>query len=146
MHSDTWKNQMWIHSPTYPKGTKLSSTIFVICFIIIIFLIVVPKYPIYQDYYGIIENDNVPIIKVPVSILDIEDFEKAIIEDKQKKLVKIDSNIEVEGNRSFIFVYIEVNVTNGLLLKNNIIPIKLKMKEVNLFEELYQKFVKGMKK
>ena len=87
-----------------------------------------------------------PIIKVPVSILDIEDFEKAIIEDKQKKLVKIDSNIGLEGNKSFIFVYVEVNVSNGLLLKNNIIPIKLKMKEVNLFEELYQKFVKGMKK
>ena len=79
-------------------------------------------------------------------LTEIKEFEKAVEENKKIELKKIDSDIDFVSGQNIVFAYIKVDISKKLLVKNNIVPIKLKLKSFTFWEEMKQKWKEGIKK
>lgn len=138
-----WKTPLWIEQPSYPKGMQKNIIFLLLIFLGVLLIIFCFPYTVYQTYYGIVEEES--MVKIPVLLEQMEEFQYAVKEDNRIHLVSVEPEVQIEANQNFVFVHITISMSKKQFVKNNIIPIKLKIKRVSFWEELYQKWTKGMK-
>lgn len=143
MEEKIWNDQYWIMYNLYPKGSKLWIWMIGICICILIVLFRY-SYPVYQTFYGIVEEDQNPLVQVMVPISQIEEFYQAIEQNDSIELKNV-QNSQMIANEQTLLVQAIVSISDKLLVKNNIIPIRVIIKKVNLWEEFSAKWKKGMK-
>lgn len=147
MDSAYWKNKTWIQFTKYPNGFLLSLGILVVLCIGICVIVFGYRYPVYKNYYGIVKENQNNILEVAVLLDEIDEFQEAIKKNNEIELIDIDSNIQIESGQSVVLTHVRISNSNlamKQLIKNNIIPLKLKIKTVSFWDELYQMLVKGV--
>ncbi len=135
-------NINWTTNTNYPKGIKGSLILIFILTILLLFSTIYIHYPIYQTFYGIVEKSENATIKIALTKEQLEPFEQALLKNNIK-LQKIDT--ELIAGENIIYAYVVMSISKKLLVENNIIPIRLKIKNVNLWKELSQKWKEGIK-
>ena len=146
MNEKYWKNKTWILDTKYPPRTKLYIGFIVLLCIILIGIIFIYHYPIYKTFYGYVEENGKYSVKVIVPMNEIEDFERALKENKKIDLLKVENEIDIVSGQHVVYASVYVAIDEKLLVKNNIVPIKLKVKEFSLWQEFSKKWKEGMKK
>ncbi len=145
MDKNVWKNQFWILEVPYPKGIKRCICFLTVCSILLLLLIFCYHYPIYETFYGTINEDNKNVVTVMVPFLKIEEFESAIIRNRDVQLVSVDSTPEFISGEHVIKAEVIVSISKKLLVENNIVVIRVKTKNMSIWKEFSQKWKKGMK-
>ena len=132
----------WIVNRKYPKGTTWLFVLIILSMLLLLFSTICIHYPTYQTFYGVVEETEKPVLKIVLSKEQLEPFQQAIVKNKIK-LKKI--NTEQITSENIIYAYVVMSISKKLLVKNNIVPIRLKIKNVSLWEELNQKWKEGIK-
>jgi hypothetical protein len=145
MNKSVWKDQNWILETQYPKGIKKSISVLIICSILLLSLIFCYHYPVYETFYGMVNENNKNIVTIMVPFSKIGEFEKAIVKNKDMKLISVESNPEFISGNQMIKAEIRVSISQKLLVENNIVVIRVKIKDMSIWKEFSQKWKKGMK-
>ena len=74
----------------------------------------------------------------------IEDFQSAIENNKDMKLTKVNTEIQVVSGERVIQAEIIVSMSKKLLVENNIVVIRVKTKNMSIWKELSQKWKRGI--
>ena len=77
--------------------------------------------------------------------IKIEEFESAIIRNRDVQLVSVDSTPELISGEHVIKAEVIVSISKKLLVENNIVVIRVKTKNMSIWKEFSQKWKKGMK-
>lgn len=144
MEFKIWNHKLWIFNPTYPNGAKYYFILLTILLILSITIIFGFRYPVYQTFYGIIMENGKKLVRITVPIHELENFEEAI-QKENIELKSIDYELQLGTSENIIYAYAIVSVSKKLLVKNNIIPIRLKVRNESIWDELSKKWKKGMK-
>lgn len=145
MELELWNNQYWMRKTPLPRGTKLYLLFVFISSLLLTFIIFFVQYPIYQTFYGIVKKNGNNIVEVMVPVEQLEQFESAVIQNKKISLKQVSQGIQFVMNQNVVVVDLEISISKKLLVQNNIIPIRLKIKNMSLWKEFSQKWKKGMK-
>lgn len=144
MELKLWNHKLWIFNPKYPKGTKYYFILLTMLLIFSGIMIFGFRYPVYRTFYGIVMEDGKKLVRITVSIQELENFQEAV-KKENIELKSIDYELELGAGENIIYAYAIVSVSKKLLIKNNIIPIRLKVRNESIWEELNKKWKKGMK-
>ena len=145
MNKSVWKDQNWILETQYPKGIKKSVSVLIIYSILLLSLICCYHYPVYETFYGMVNENNKNIVTMMVPFSKIEEFENAIVKNKDMKLISVEPNPEFISGNQMIKAEIKVSISQKLLVENNIVIIRVKIKDMSIWKEFSQKWKKGMK-
>ena len=144
MDRKIWNNQLWILNLTYPKGTMMYFGLLLFFSTILLAIIFFYHYPVYQTFYGTIHENNDNSVTVFVPFEQIEDFQSAIENNKDMKLTKVNTEIQVVSGERVIQAEIIVSMSKKLLVENNIVVIRVKTKNMSIWKELSQKWKRGI--
>lgn len=145
MDKNVWKNQIWLLEMPYPKGIKKNIYFLIICSFLLLVLIFFYHYPVYDTFYGTVNESKKSIVTVMVPFSKIEDFENAIVKNKEIKLISIESNPEFISGEKMIKAEINVSMSQKLLVEDNIVIIRVKTKDMSIWKEFSQKWKGGLK-
>lgn len=145
MNKYDWNHKTWILNEKYPKKTQLYVIMILLSCIILFGIIFVYRYPIYQTFYGYVEENGNSKIKIVVPIDELENFEESLKKNEEIELLNVTNEMDIISGKNIVYASTLVAIDEKLLVKNNIVPIKLKVKEVNLWQEFSQKW-KGLMK
>ncbi|MCI9233707.1 MAG: hypothetical protein HFH08_03810 [Bacilli bacterium] len=145
MNKNEWRNQIWILEMLYPRDIKKNVCFFIVCSIILLAIIFCYQYPIYQTFYGMVCQDKQNVIKVMVPFSKIDEFESAVIRNKDMKLVSVDNEPEFISGEKVINAEVIVSISQKLLVENNIVVLRVKTKDMSIWKEFSQKWKKGVK-
>lgn len=145
MNKNVWKNQVWIMEQPYPEGIKPRVYLLVILSTLLLVLIFCYHYPVYETFYGMIQESKKNIVTVMVPFSKMKEFEHAIVKNKDMKLVSVDSEPQVISGEKVMKAEVTVSISKKLLVENNIVTIRVKTKDMSIWKEVSQKWKKGMK-
>lgn len=145
MNKNVWKNQVWIMEQPYPEGIKPRVYLLVILSTLLLVLIFWYHYPVYETFYGMIQESKKNIVTVMVPFSKMKEFEHAIVKNKDMKLVSVDSESQVISGEKVMKAEVTVSISKKLLVENNIVTIRVKTKDMSIWKEVSQKWKKGMK-
>lgn len=145
MNREFWNHQNWVWEQKYPKGYKSYFVILMIWLVFLISIIFCYHYSVDHIFYGVVKDVNQNTIEMIVPVDELEQFQSIVKENRTIELKQVQPNIELIAGKHVMLVDVIVPISEKLLVENNVIPIRLKEKKVTLFEELYQKWKRGMK-
>lgn len=145
MDKNAWKNQVWVLETLYPNGIKKNIIFLIVCSILLLVLIFCYRYPIYDTFYGMVQEDNKNIVTVMIPFSKIEEFENAIVENKDIELKKIEVNPELISGEKIIKAEIIVSMSKKLLVEDNVVAIRVKIKDMSIWKEFSRKWKGGLK-
>ncbi len=129
----------------YPEGIKPRVYLLVILSTLLLVLIFWYHYPVYETFYGMIQESKKNIVTVMVPFSKMKEFEHAIVKNKDMKLVSVDSESQVISGEKVMKAEVTVSISKKLLVENNIVTIRVKTKDMSIWKEVSQKWKKGMK-
>lgn len=145
MNREFWNNQNWVWEQKYPKGTKMYFVFLMILSVFLVSIIFCYHYSVDHIFYGVVRDLNQNSIQMIVPVDELERFQNIVKENHEIELQQVQPNIELIAGKHVVLIDVIVPISEKLLVENNVIPIRLKEKKVTLFEELYQKWKRGMK-
>lgn len=145
MDKKTWKNQTWILEQCYPKGMKRGVYFLLICSISLLVLIFCYHYPIYETFYGIVEETGKDVVAVMIPFSKLEEFESAIQKNKNVELISVDSEPQFLSGEKVMSALVKVSISKKLLVENNVVTIRVKIKDMSIWKEFSKKWKGGLK-
>lgn len=123
------------------KPSKVISWITILCFLVIIFLIIniFFKYNVYSNYIGYIKDNNIRIIMDDNSFPIKKDYKLYI--GKKKYDYKV---LNIEKKEEYYELLINCKLDKKLLIDNNILMVRFKIKKTTLFRIIVDKIKKGL--
>lgn len=140
MDKKTWKNQTWILEQRYPAGVKRSASFLLVCSVLLLVLIFCYHYPIYETYYGMVTEDNNDVVSVIIPFSKLEEFSNAIVKNESMKLIKVDSKPQFQSGEKVINALVKVSISKKLLVENNIVTLRVKIKNMSIWKEFSKKW------
>lgn len=145
MDKQIWNHQLWVIHSSYPKGTIKCLSLLSFLSTLLLTLLFCYHYPVYRTFYGLVNEKGKNVVTVAVPLTQIEEFEYGVLNDKHMEIQKIDSEIQYVSGKPVVNVEIIVSIDQKLLVENNIVVIRVKIKNMSIWKEISQKWKRGMK-